>query len=126
MSLVAAMVTVLAIIYVVPLVVYGTASALGGMEPPTESSPRRFLLGVLVTKLGTAFAFVLLLRLAGPTWAGRWLLYGAIWFGMFVASEIGDAVSGRGSWREAMLGIVSEAVYAPASAFAAYRILGPL
>jgi hypothetical protein len=123
-SLVLATVAVLAIIYVVPLVVYGSASALGGMELPTESSPRRFLLGVLVTKLGTAVAFVLLLQLTSTAWTDRWLLYGLIWFAMFAASEVGDAISGRSGRREAVLGSLSEAIYAPASAFAAYKILG--
>jgi len=124
MTTVLAVLAVLAIIYVVPFAVYGVAGALGQLELPTEASPRTFLFGVLVTKLGTAIAFVLVLQLSGATWAGRWLLYGAIWFAMFAASEVGDAISGRSSWREAILGIVSEAVYAPAAAFAAHEILG--
>ncbi len=124
MSVVIATMAVLAIIYVVPLVLYGAASRLGGLELPTESSPQRFLLGVLVTKLGTAVAFVLLLEMTSAVWIDRWLLYGLIWFGMFAASEVGDAISGRSTWREASLGILSEAIYAPASAFAAYRLLG--
>jgi len=123
-SLAFATVAVLAIIFVVPLVVYGAASTLWGLELPSESSPQRFLLGVLVTKLGTAVAFVLLLQLASAVWVDRWLLYGLIWFGMFAASEVGDAISGRSTWREAALGILSEAIYAPVSAFAAYRLLG--
>ena len=124
MPLVLATLAVLVIIYVVPLLVYGAASTFGGLEFPAESSPQRFLLGVLVTKLGTAVAFVLLLQLTSTAWAHRWLLYGLIWFGMFAASEIGDAISGRSTWREALLGILSEAIYAPASAYAACRLLG--
>jgi hypothetical protein len=124
MTLVLATMTVLAIIYVVPLVVYGTASAFGGLELPSESTPQRFLLGILITKLGTAVAFVLLLQLTSTVWVDRWLLYALIWFGMFAASEVGDAISGRSTWREALPGILSEAIYAPASAFAAYRLLG--
>jgi len=119
-----AMVAVLAIIFVVPLAVYGAASTFGGVELPAESSPQQFLLGVLVTKIGTAVAFVMLLQLTSTVWVDRWLLYGLIWFGMFAASEVGDAISGRSSWREAWLGILSEAIYAPASAFVAYRLLG--
>lgn len=124
MSVVLAMVAVLAIIFVVPMVVYGAASALGGMELPAAASPQRFLLGVFVTKLGTAVAFVLLLHLTSEVWVGRWPLYGVIWFVMFAASEMGDAISRRSSWREAWLGILSEAIYAPASALAAFAILG--
>ncbi len=82
------------------------------------------MLGILVTKLGTAIAFVLLLQLTATVWVDRWLLYGLIWFGMFAASEVGDAISGRSTWREAWLGILSEAIYAPASAYAAYSLLG--
>ena len=124
MSLVLAIVVTLAVIYVVPLVIYGAASALGGMELPSESSPQRFLLGVFVTKLGTAIAFVLLFQLALDAWVDLWFLYAVLWFVMFAASEIGDAISGRSSWPEAVLGVLSEAVYAPASAFAVSSILG--
>lgn len=119
-----AMAAVLAIIFIVPVVVYGVASALGGMELPTDATPQRFLAGVLVTKLGTAIAFVLLLQLTRSAWADQWLLYGSVWFAMFAASEVGDAISGRSSSQEALLGIASEALYAPASAFAAFAILG--
>jgi hypothetical protein len=123
-SVVLAFLAVLAIIYVVPVVVYGAASAFGRAERPTESSPQAFLLGVLVTKIGTALAFVLLLWLSPDYWVDRWLVYAMIWFTMFSASEVGDAISGRQGWREAMLGVISEAIYAPAAAYAAYQILG--
>ncbi|MHB1018374.1 MAG: hypothetical protein ACYC2X_10890 [Coriobacteriia bacterium] len=124
MTFVFALAAVLAIIFVVPFVVYGAASSLAGVQLPAESSPRRFLLGVLITKLGTAAAFVLILQLTGELWIGRLGLYALVWFGMFAASEIGDAVSGRSTWREAWLGVLSEAIYAPAAAYAAFRILG--
>ena len=124
MPLVLATIAVLAIIYLVPMAVYGAASGLGLVELPAEASPRTFLLGILVTKLGTAVAFVLILALSGAMWSERWLLYGVIWLAMFAASELGDAISGRSSWPEAVLGIVSEAIYAPAAAFAAHQTLG--
>ncbi|MBS3974157.1 MAG: hypothetical protein KGZ89_04745 [Actinobacteria bacterium] len=123
MLVVWAVLAVLAIIYVVPFVVYGIASAFGGVELPQEVSPRRFLLGILLTKFGTAVAFVIVFWLTSAVWADRWLAYGAIWFVMFAASEIGEAVSGRTSAKEAVLGILSEAIYAPAAAFAAHAIL---
>lgn len=47
MLVVWAVLVVLAIIYVVPFVVYGIASAFGGVKLPQEVSPRRFLLGIL-------------------------------------------------------------------------------
>jgi hypothetical protein len=123
-SVVFALVAVLTIIYLVPVVVYGAASARGWADRPTESSPQAFLLGVLVTKVGTALAFVLLLWLSRDYWVDRWLVYALIWFAMFTASEVGDAISGRQRWREALLGVVSEGIYAPAAAYAADQILG--
>jgi hypothetical protein len=36
---------------------------------------------------------------------------------MFAFSEFGEAVSGRATRAEAVLGVVSEAIYAPVSAF---------
>ena len=124
MSPVFAALAVLAIIYVVPVVVYGAASTLGWLKLPTQSSPQAFLFCVLVTKVGTTAAFVLILLLSAEVWSDRWLLYGLIWFAMFAASELGDAIAGRSSWAEAMLGVISEAIYAPAAALAAHTILG--
>ena len=51
---------VLTVIYVVPLLVYGLGSVIAGLTKPEGSSPTKFLLSVLVTKIGTAIAFVLL------------------------------------------------------------------
>jgi len=123
-SVVYAIVAVLAIIYIVPFVIYAGASALNLVDVPAEASPQRFLLGVLITKLGTAVAFVLILHLGSPDFGSGWLTYSLIWFAMFAASEVGDAMSGRSTRAEAMLGVLSEAVYAPAAALAAYAILG--
>lgn len=124
MSLGLAIVAVVGIIYAVPVLIYGAASAAGWVELPPEASPRAFLLGILITKLGTAVVFVAVLQLSRARWSGGWLLYGVLWFVMFAASELGDGVSGRSSWPESVLGIASEAIYAPVSAFVAYRILG--
>jgi len=115
---------VLLTIYVVPLLVYGAASVAWGLQPPSGASPGRFLFGILITKLGTAIAFVALLSAARAVWGDRWLLYAFIWFVMFAFSELGEAISGRTSRLEAILGVVSEAIYAPAAAFLAQWILG--
>lgn len=123
MSVVLAICAVLAIIYVIPFVVYATASALHLVDIPAEASPRQFLLGVLVTKAGTAAAFVLLAQMSGAV-AAAWPAYALIWFVMFAASEVGEAISGRSTWPEAGLGMLAEAVYAPAAALAAFAILG--
>lgn len=124
MSQLLAIAAVLAIIFLVPLLVYGAASATGRVALPSEASPGRFLGGVFVTKLGTAVAFVLILQVSQAAWSGHWFAYGAIWFAMFAASEIGDGISKRSSWPESVLGIVSEALYAPTSALVASVILG--
>lgn len=114
---------VLAIIFVVPMVVYGLASRFVAMPSPEGPGARRFLLGVLVTKSGTAVAFVGLFWLSRDVWDGRWLVYAALWFVMFVLSEIGDAISGRSTPAEAAFGIVAEAVYAPLSAWVVSAML---
>ncbi len=123
MSVVLAIAAVLAIIYLVPFVIYAGASALGVVDIPAQASPRRFLLGVLIIKLGTAAAFVLVLFLGSPVFSLGWLTYALTWFVMFAASEIGDAVTTRSSWSEALLGVLSEAVYTPLAALAAFAIL---
>jgi hypothetical protein len=79
-------------------------------------------LSVGVTKAGTAVAFVALFVLCRDGWRQHWLLYAAIWFLMFALSELGDFVKTGYSAAEALLGIFSEAVYAPASAFVLDRI----
>ena len=119
-----AILLVLLTIYVVPFVVYGGASILGGLRPPTTASPGRFLLGVMVTKLGAAVAFVSIFALSRAIWDQRWLLYAMLWFVMFAFSELGEAVAGRTTKQEAILGVVSEAVYAPLSAYIAQWFLG--
>ncbi len=87
---------VLAILYFVPLIVYGPASSLGWVEFPAPESPGRFMLSVLVLKVGVATAFVGLFHLGRPG-------YG---------------------WSEALFGILSEAVYTPLSALLVGRMLG--
>ena len=96
----------------------------GSLRPPSTASPGRFLLGVLVTKLGTAVAFVSIFAASRTIWGPRWLLYGMLWFVMFAFTELGEAVSGRTTNTEAVLGVVSEAIYAPVSALIAQWLLG--
>lgn len=115
-------VAVLAIIYVVPIIAYGTLSVVTGLQPPGDS-PMLFLVSVLVSKLGTAAAFVLIFHFAKAVFSGRWLLYAGIWWGMFAVGEIGQAIAPDYSWPEAIAGIVSEAIYFPASAWVVDRLL---
>jgi len=109
-------VLVLAVIYVVPFIVYAIFSAVGGLRPP-EGSPRMFLLSVFVSKLGTAIAFVLIFYFARNSLSGHWFLYAFIWWLMFVIGELGQAIGPNYSWKEAVAGAISETTYFPISAY---------
>lgn len=115
---------VLIIIYVVPFLVYGVGSVVAGLKTPEGASPRRFLLSVLVTKIGTAIAFVLLFYLARSSLSGQWLLYAFIWWLMFVIGEIGQTIGPNYSWKEALAGMISETVYYPLSAYLTNWLIG--
>lgn len=119
-----AIVAVLLMIYIVPFPIYGAASRFAGLKLPEGASPGRFLLGVLVTKLGIAVAFVVLFYSTRSAWGGRWPVYAALWFAMFALSEAGEAISGRVTRVEAIIGVVSEAVYTPLAAFVTHWLLG--
>ncbi len=114
---------VLLVIYVVPFLVYGLASVMTGLQPPTAASPTDFLLGVLLTKIGTAAAFVAFFAASRGFWESRWKSYAAIWFVVFLFGEAGDAVSGRSTGFMAVLGVVSEAIYVPLAAYLTLKVL---
>ncbi len=86
---------VLAIIYIVPFVVYGIGSALAGIKPPEGVSPARFLISVLISKAGTAITFVMIFYYAREQLSGHWLLYAGLWWVMFVIGEVGQAIGPR-------------------------------
>lgn len=113
---------VLAIIFIVPVAVYGAFSAVTGLQPPGDS-PLMFLLGVLVSKVGTALAFVLIFYLARTSLAGRWLLYASIWWLMFAFGEVGQAIGPDYPWQDAIAGVISETIYLPLSAYLTDRLL---
>lgn len=108
---------VLAIIYIVPFLVYGLGSVVAGLKMPAGVSPVQFLAGVFVSKIGTALAFVLIFYVARSSLSGQWLLYALIWWLMFVFSEIGQTFGPGYSWREAVAGVISETIYLPLSAW---------
>ena len=118
-----AMLATLVIMYLVPLPVYAALEALGLVELPEGGSPAQFMLSVLVIKIGVAFAFVLLFRLAGLHAGGSWWPYAAIWWLMFAVIEVGQAIGpGYSAW-EAVGGIAAEAIYFPLSSMAVARLL---
>lgn len=108
---------VLAVIYIIPFIVYGLSSALIGAKMPEGVSPLIFLLSVLISKIGTAIAFVLIFYFARNSLSGHWLLYAFIWWLMFVIGEVGQAIGPNYSWKEALAGVISETAYFPLSAF---------
>ena len=107
---------VLAIIFAVPFVIYAATSAVTGLETPGGSS-LVFLTGVLISKTGTALAFVLLFHVARDSLSGHWIQYAAIWWIMFAIGEVGQAIGPDYSWQEAVAGILSETIYFPLSAY---------
>ena len=109
-------VLVLAIIYIVPFLVYGLGSVVAGLKTPAGVSPLQFLLSVLVSKTGTAIAFVLIFYVARSSLNGQWLLYAAIWWLMLVIGEIAQVIGRNYSWKEAVAGALSETIYLPLSA----------
>ena len=117
-------VLVLAIIYIVPFLVYGLASVVTDLKPPEGASPARFLISVLVSKVGTAIAFVLIFYFARSSLSGQWFLYAFIWWLMFIIGEIGQAIGPNYSWKAALAGIISETVYVPLSAYATNWLIG--
>lgn len=108
---------VLVIIYVVPFIVYGAASVVTGLETPKGASPAMFLLGVLISKIGTAAAFVLIFYFAHDSLSNHWRLYAGLWWVMFALGEIGQTFGPDYSWTYATLGIISETIYLPPSAY---------
>jgi hypothetical protein len=123
-NIILSIVLVLVVIYVVPFLVYGLGSAIAGLKPPEGASPARFLISVLVTKIGTAITFVLLFYFARSALSGQWLLYAFVWWLMFVIGEIGQTIGPNYSWKEAIAGIISETVYLPLSAYLTNWLIG--
>ena len=114
----------LAIIYIIPFVVYSVFSVVVGLKPPEGASPAQFLVSVLVSKIGTAIAFVWIFYIARNSLSGQWLLYAFIWWLSFSIGEIGQAIGPNYSWTEAIAGIISETIYFPLSAFVTNWLVG--
>jgi hypothetical protein len=108
---------VLGVIYIVPFLVYGLGTVVAGLKPPEDGSPARFLLSVLVQKIGVAVAFVVVFHLAHGSLEGRWLLYALAWMPLFVVGEIGLAIGPSYTWGNAIAGILSELIYVPLAAW---------
>ena len=114
---------VLAVIYIVPFVMYGLLSKVIGAKMPDGVSPAKFLLSVLVSKIGTAIAFVLIFYFARNVFIDHWLLYASIWWMMLVVGEVGQAIGPNYTWKEAIAGVISESIYFPIAALILYWLL---
>jgi hypothetical protein len=113
-----------AVIFVVPFLVYGLATVVAGVKQPEGVSPARFLFGVLISKLGTAIAFVLLFYVTRSTLTEHWLLYAFLWWLSFLTGEIGQTIGGQYTWKEAIAGVISESIYLPLSAYLTNWLVG--
>ena len=122
-KIILAIVCTLVIIYAVPFVIYSILAVTDGLKPSAEAPPSQFLIGILVSKTGTAIAFVLIFYFARDYLTGQWLLYALIWWLMFATGEVGLAIGPNYSWMEAVGGIISEAIYLPLAALVTKRVL---
>ena len=112
------------ILFIVPLFVYSAFSFVTGMEPPAESSPRRFMASVILEKIGHSVAFVLIFTLAGPAFGLRWRQYAFAWWMMFATSEVALAIRQPTYTPDmALAGVFAEAIYLPLAAWAVQRLL---
>ena len=120
-----AVVVVFVIIFVVPFPIYGLLSTLELVEIPNQESPGAFMLGVVVTKIGTAIAFVLVFSLAREPLDKKWLSYAFLWWVMFALGEAGLAlgIMPNYTWFDAGGGIIAEAIYFPLAALVTRKIL---
>jgi len=113
----------LVIIYTVPFVIYSILAVTVGLKPTGDASPSQFLIRVLVSKTGTAIAFVLIFYFARDCLSARWLLYAFLWWLMFAIGEVGLAIGPNDSRMEAVGGVISETIYFPLAALVTNRVL---
>jgi hypothetical protein len=122
-KIILSIILVLAVIYIVPIIIYGIFSSLIGAKMPEGVSPAMFLLSVLVSKIGTAIAFVLIFYFARNIFGNNWLLYAFIWWMMLAIGEVGQAIGPNYSWKEAIAGVISESIYFPISAYIVHWLI---
>ena len=105
----------LVIIFVVPIIIYGFFVKIFGIKEPDKKLS--FFTGVLIEKIGTSVGFVALFYFGKDFFINNWLLFGFVWFVMFAFTEIGQVYITGSSKKEALAGIISEAIYFPLAAF---------
>jgi len=122
MRYVIAIIATIAIIYIVPFVFYGFSSIVWDLKPPDDVPAGQFLMSILISKIGTAIAFVLIYHYAKVGLNRKWLLYSIIWWLSFAIGELGQAIGPNYTWQEAVIGIISEVVYFPLAALVTDRL----
>lgn len=100
----AAMLATLSIMYLIPFPIYGGLSLVTDIEPPSPDSPGRFMLSVLVVKVGVALGFVMLFYLGRSRWIAGWKTYAGVWWVMFTIMEFGQAIAPEYTWLDAFRG----------------------
>jgi len=103
------------IFFVIPVIVYGIFVKLFNIKEPNKKL--NFFVGVLIEKIGTTLGFVALFYIARDFFIGYWLVFALAWFAMFAITEIGQVYMTGSSKKEAVAGIISEAIYFPLAAF---------
>lgn len=112
----------LIVIFFIPVLVYALFTSLFGLKEPEKKLS--FFVGVLLQKVGTTIGFVGLFHLGRDYFSDNWLLYGLMWFVMFALTEIGQAFMPNYSKKEAIAGVISEAIYFPLTAYIVSCLLG--
>ncbi|OIP74497.1 MAG: hypothetical protein COU63_00425 [Candidatus Pacebacteria bacterium CG10_big_fil_rev_8_21_14_0_10_36_11] len=116
-NLILSFLLVLIVIFTIPFIIYGSLASFLDLKTPAELSPIAFLLNVLISKIGTAATFVLIFNFTNNSLNGHWLLYAIIWLPLFIFGEISQTIEQNYSWKEAVVGIISEIIYLPISAY---------
>jgi hypothetical protein len=121
MDVVLSFLITLAIIFIVPIVIYGLFSSLFGLKEPDKKLG--FLFSVLIQKIGTSIGFAWLFYLSRDYFGENWLLYAMVWIIMFAIVEVGQAMTPGYSKKEAVAGIISEIIYFPLAAVMLSKLL---
>jgi hypothetical protein len=108
-------------ILIIPIFIYAIFAKYLGVKEPDRKA--KFFAGVILQKLGTAFGFLSLFVIAADVFNDKWLIYAGIWFVMFAITEIGQAYLSDYSKKEAVAGIISEAIYFPLAALVTHSLL---
>lgn len=105
------------LIFTIPFVMYGVFAFLKVIETPEQQNAKAFIYNISITKLSTSILFVLLYSLLVQYISDIWLIYSLIWFFTAMIGEIGDTFKPDYSYKEALIGIISEIIYFPLAGF---------